>query len=100
MNAFATYALTPTINTGLGYSYTRLRGGRNIGAHYNQFNAGVTYALSKRTSTYVIGGYQQAVGKTLDRGQIVKANASVGSYGLDAGAKTQLLVGMGLKHNF
>lgn len=100
VNAFATYALTPAINTGIGYSYTRLRGGRNVGAHYNQFNAGVTYALSKRTSTYVIGGYQQAVGKTLDHGRVVEANASVGSYGLDAGARTQLLVGMGLKHSF
>ena len=100
VNAFATYALTPAINTGIGYSYTRMRGDRNIGAHYNQFNAGVTYALSKRTSTYVIGGYQQAVGKTLSHGQAVEASASVGSYGLDAGARTQLLVGMGLKHSF
>ncbi|WP_150557889.1 porin [Pandoraea bronchicola] len=100
VNAFATYALTPAINTGIGYSYTRLRGARAVRAHYNQFNAGVTYALSKRTSTYVIGGYQQAVGKTLDRGSVVKATASVGSYGLDAGARTQLLVGMGLKHSF
>ncbi|MDN4575891.1 porin [Pandoraea cepalis] len=100
VNAFATYALTPAINTGIGYSYTRMRGARNLGAHYNQFNAGVTYALSKRTSTYVIGGYQQAVGKTLNQGETVEATASVGSYGFNAGARTQLLVGMGLKHSF
>ncbi|VVD67725.1 porin [Pandoraea terrigena] len=100
VNAFATYALTPAINTGVGYSYTRMRGARNLGAHYNQFNAGVTYALSKRTSTYVIGGYQQAIGKTLHRGETVEATASVGSYGFNAGARTQLLVGMGLKHSF
>lgn len=100
VNAFATYALTPAINTGIGYSYTRMRGDNTIGAHYNQFNAGVTYALSKRTTTYVIGGYQQAVGKTLRQGQTVEASASVGSYGIDAGARTQLLVGMGLKHSF
>ncbi|ODP32634.1 porin [Pandoraea sp. ISTKB] len=100
VNAFATYALTPAINTGIGYSYTRMRSDGTIGAHYNQFNAGVTYALSKRTSTYVIGGYQQAVGKTLNQGRAVEATASVGSYGLDAGARTQLLLGMGLKHSF
>ncbi len=100
INTFATYALTPALNTGLGYSYTRMRGNGTLGAHYNQFNAGVTYALSKRTSTYVIGGYQQAVGKTQGYGGAVEASASVGSYGVDAGARTQLLVGMGLKHSF
>lgn len=100
VNAFATYALTPAINTGIGYSYTRMRADGSLGAHYNQFNAGVTYALSKRTSTYVIGGYQQAVGKTLNQGRAVEATASVGSYGIDAGARTQLLLGMGLKHSF
>lgn len=100
INAFATYALTPAINTGIGYSYTRMRADGAVGAHYNQFNAGITYALSKRTSTYVIGGYQQAVGKTLDQGGTVEASASVGSYGIDAGARTQLLLGMGLKHSF
>lgn len=99
VNAFATYALTPALNTGIGYSYTRMRAD-GVGAHYNQFNAGVTYALSKRTSTYVIGGYQQAVGTTLRQGRTVEANASVGSYGIDAGARTQLLLGMGLKHTF
>ncbi|SUA90678.1 Outer membrane porin protein BP0840 precursor [Pandoraea pulmonicola] len=101
VNAFATYALTPAINTGIGYSYTRMRAAGDVGAHYNQFNAGITYALSKRTSTYVVGGYQQAAGKTLRTdGSVANATASVGSYGIDAGANTQLLVGMGLKHSF
>ncbi|MGC7482965.1 porin [Pandoraea pneumonica] len=102
VNAFASYALTPALSTGVGYSYTRLRGPRQTAAHYNQFNAGVTYALSKRTATYVIGGYQKAAGKTLDASgtQAVDATASVGSYGLNAGSRSQLLIGMGLKHSF
>ncbi|WP_087690064.1 porin [Pandoraea sp. PE-S2R-1] len=102
VNLFTSYALTPALSTGLGYSYTRLRGPSQTAAHYNQFNAGVTYALSKRTATYVIGGYQQATGNTLDASgsKTVAANASVGSYGIDAGARTQLLLGMGLKHSF
>ncbi|WP_287496268.1 porin [Pandoraea sp. CB10b_02] len=101
VNAFAMYALTPAVNTGIGYSYTRMRAAGDLAAHYNQFNAGITYALSKRTSTYVIGGYQHAAGRTLRaNGSVGSAIASVGAYGIDAGANTQLLVGMGLKHSF
>nr|WP_241015812.1 porin [Pandoraea nosoerga] len=101
VNAFAMYALTPAVNTGIGYSYTRMRAAGDLAAHYNQFNAGITYALSKRTSTYVIGGYQHAAGRTLRaNGSVGSATASVGAYGIDAGANTQLLVGMGLKHSF
>lgn len=99
LSTFLSYGLTPAMTVGAGYHYTRLSGPAR--AHYNQFSMGATYALSMRTTTYIIGGYQRASGNTLNAfGQTVAAQASVSSYGLDASARTQLLVGMGMKHNF
>jgi len=46
------------------YTYTHDSGASgSSGAHYNQFDLGALYALSKRTSLYLIGVYQTASGK-------------------------------------
>lgn len=57
------YLVTPALQLGGGYIYTRNSGADGYsGAHYNQFNLGATYSLSKRTSLYAIGFYETASG--------------------------------------
>jgi predicted porin len=64
-------------------------------------NLGADYALSKRTDLYALFGYQKASGNTLNAsGAIVKAAASVGSYGVNAGTDTQELAIVGIRHKF
>ncbi|WP_408465844.1 porin [Paraburkholderia fungorum] len=54
---------TPAITIGAGYTYTTGRD-HATGAQpkYNQFNLTAEYALSKRTSVYVLGVFQKAAG--------------------------------------
>jgi len=97
--AFFNYHLTPALLAGIGYNYTKASGAAD--ADYNQFNLGVDYALSKRTSLYALAGYQKASGTTLNTsGQVVAATASIGSYGVNSGANDQSLAIVGIRHRF
>ncbi|MGX5873769.1 porin [Burkholderia gladioli] len=57
------YLLTPALTLAGAYIYTHNSGADGVGsAHYNQFNLGTIYSLSKRTSLYAIGFYEAASG--------------------------------------
>ncbi|VBB15547.1 porin [Burkholderia stabilis] len=54
---------TPAVTIGTGYTYTTGRDhATNAEPKYHQFNLSVEYALSKRTSVYVMGAFQKAAG--------------------------------------
>ncbi|MBN3787476.1 porin [Burkholderia sp. Ac-20353] len=98
-SAFLNWQFSPALRAGVGYNYTSLTGPTS--AHYNQVNVGGDYALSKRTDVYALFGYQKASGRTLNSsGAIVKAAASVGSYGVNSGTDTQQLAIVGIRHKF
>lgn len=97
--AFLNYRVAPALLVGLGYNYTSLTGPAS--AHYNQVNAGLDYALSKRTSLYALAGYQRASGNTLSSsGAVVSADASIGSFGVNSGTNTQVLTAVGIRAKF
>jgi predicted porin len=57
------YQLTPALMLAAAYIYTHNSGADNVGsAHYNQVNLGTVYSLSKRTSLYLTGFFEDAAG--------------------------------------
>jgi predicted porin len=94
------YAFTPALSTGLGYTYMHLSGA-NVG-HWNQLDASVDYALSKRTDVYLLGIYQDASGS--NRGVDVQAQigSSPTSYFGSSGTSStnQVAVRLGMRHKF
>ncbi|SAK98344.1 porin [Caballeronia fortuita] len=103
LNAFdvgGKYAFTSALSAGLGYSYLNMTG--NSSGHWNQVDASVDYALSKRTDVYVLGIYQKASGS--NRG--VENQASIGSssssyFGTSGlGENDQLAFRIGVRHKF
>nr|WP_244323270.1 porin [Paraburkholderia dipogonis] len=93
-SVFAQYYLTPAFMVIGAYNYTRALG--DSSAKYHQVNIGTDYFLSKRTDIYAFAGYQHAIGQN---GQ-GPAEASMGSTGIAAGARTQGVVVVGLRHKF
>ncbi|WP_213305675.1 porin [Paraburkholderia sacchari] len=93
-SVFAQYYLTPAFMVIGAYNYTRALG--DSSAKYHQVNIGTDYFLSKRTDIYAYAGYQHAIGQN---GQ-GPAEASMGSTGIAAGASTQEVVVVGLRHKF
>jgi predicted porin len=95
------YAFTPALSGGLGYTYSRTSGSQT--AHWNQVNASVDYALSKRTDVYGLVTYQDASG-TLPNGQ--KVQAQIGDSGSSifqpsgTGSQDQVAVRVGIRHKF
>jgi predicted porin len=96
---FFNYRVTSPLLLGVGYNYTRLNGPAS--ANYNQFNAGLDYALSKRTSLYALAAFQKANGTTLSStGTLTAATASIGSYGVNSGGSKQALAIVGIRERF
>ncbi|MEX3840682.1 porin [Paraburkholderia sp. BR10882] len=95
------YAFTPALAAGLGYTYSRTSGSQT--AHWNQVNASLDYALSKRTDVYGLVSYQDASG-TLANGQ--KVQAQIGDSGSNifqpsgTGSQDQVAVRVGIRHKF
>jgi predicted porin len=95
----AKYAFTPALTGGLGYTYSRLTGATT--GHFNQVDASVDYALSKRTDVYVLGIYQDASGKTGTQpiqAQIGSATSYFNTSG--SGSQNQLAFRVGMRHKF
>jgi predicted porin len=91
------YAFTPAVSAGLGYTFSDLGG--NFEGKWHQVNGVVDYALSKRTDVYLIGAYQKASGS--NRGVPVQAEiGSSSSFIGNAGANTQFVTRVGLRHKF
>jgi predicted porin len=93
------YAFTPALTGALGYTYMQAKDLTN--GHWNQIDASVDYALSKRTDVYLLGVYQDASGKTSkNAGLQAQIGASASSYLPVAGASTQLAVRVGIRVKF
>ncbi|MBN3756737.1 porin [Paraburkholderia sp. Tr-20389] len=95
----AKYAFTPALTGGLGYTYSRLTGATT--GHFNQVDASVDYALSKRTDVYALGIFQEASGKTGTQpiqAQIGSATSYFSTSG--SGSQNQLAFRVGMRHKF
>ena len=95
------YAFTPALSGALGYTYSRASGSAT--AHWNQVNASVDYALSKRTDVYGLVTYQDGSG-TLPNGQKVQAQIGDSTSSIFApsgtGSQDQVAVRVGIRHKF
>ncbi len=102
---FAQWTVRQPLQLFAGYSYTR--GGQVDGvderAQYHNVTLGAQYSLSKRSTVYLLGGYQHASGETLDAlGNPVAATASVSDKGNghSAATQSQAIVSLGMRHRF
>ncbi|EGD00351.1 putative porin, partial [Burkholderia sp. TJI49] len=95
------YAFTPALSAGLGYTFSKLDD--RFEGKWHQVNAAVDYALSKRTDVYVSAAYQKASGSNTVNGRVVPVQAEIGSSASfigNAGANTQFVTRIGLRHKF
>jgi predicted porin len=91
------YMLTPALQLGGGYIYTHNSGADGFGsAHYNQFNLGAIYNVSKRTSFYAIGFYEIASGVD-STGKAAVADLNGSAYSAD---NHQAAAIVGMTHRF
>ncbi|HYS63836.1 MAG TPA: porin [Paraburkholderia sp.] len=102
---FGQWTIQPAVKLFAGYSYTR--GGEVDGvderAQYHSVSLGAQYNFSKRSTVYLMGGYQHASGGTLDApGNPVAATASVSDKGNShsSAAQSQAIVSIGVRHRF
>jgi predicted porin len=97
--AGAKYAFTPALTGGLGYTYMHLSNANS--GHWNQVDASVDYALSKRTDVYVLGIYQAAAGKNGTTPVQAQIGSSTGFFNTSgSGSDNQLAFRVGLRHKF
>jgi predicted porin len=86
------YSITPSFTVGAGYTFTD---GQNHAddsdPKYHQVNLIAQYALSKRTSVYVMGSYQHAAGSA-ENAQITGFNPS--------STQNQIVSRVGITHSF
>jgi predicted porin len=96
IEANVSYRVNVPLSVGVAYSYTSASGPDANKARYNQVNAGVHYALSKRTDVYMIVAYQHASGvDSLDQPAVASIN------GLTPSASRQQVVdAIGIAHRF
>jgi len=95
------YAFTPALSAGLGYTFSDLDD--RFSGKWHQINSAVDYALSKRTDVYVVGVYQKASGSNTVAGRQVPVQAEIGSASSfigNAGANTQFVARVGVRHRF
>jgi predicted porin len=91
------YQLTPALMLAGAYIYTHNSGAGDFGsAHYNQFNLGAVYALSKRTSLYATGFFEDASG-TDSTGKAAVANFSGSTFSSSSRAVAAIA---GITHRF
>ena len=97
--AGAKYAFTPALTGALGYTYMQAKDLTN--GHWNQVDASVDYALSKRTDVYLLGVYQDAKGKTASGAALQsQIGVSTSSYLPVSGTDSQLAVRAGIRVKF
>ena len=93
------YAFTPALTGALGYTYMQAKDLTN--GHWNQIDASVDYALSKRTDVYLLGVYQEAKGKTSTGAALQsQIGVSTSSYLPVSGTDSQLAVRAGIRVKF
>ncbi|ALL70525.1 Outer membrane protein porin (plasmid) [Paraburkholderia caribensis MBA4] len=95
------WGFTPALSAGLGYTFSKLDD--RFEGKWHQINSSVDYALSKRTDVYVLAIYQKASGSNVVAGRNVPVQAEIGSSSSfigNAGANTQFVTRVGLRHRF
>lgn len=102
---FGQWTIRPAVQLFAGYSYTRSGevDGVDERAQYHNVTLGAQYNLSKRSTVYLMGGYQHASGGTLDAlGNPVAATASVSDKGNShsSSSQSQAIVSIGVRHKF
>lgn len=90
------YAFTPALSAALGYTYTSAQTNGNS-YHWNQANAALDYALSKRTDVYGLVIYQKASGNT--QAQIGSSSSSFFTPS-GTGTTNQIAARVGIRHKF
>jgi len=101
-NAYDTggkYALTSALTGSLSYTYTQMS--NSFSGHWNQINATLDYAFSRRTDVYLLGIYQKASGSnggTPVQAQIGNSTSFFNTSG--SGATNQLAARLGIYHKF
>jgi predicted porin len=102
---FVRWKIQTNIHMITGYSYTRANqvAGISDRAQYHNASVGVLYDFGKRTTAYLLGGYQRATGGTLNAlGEPVDATASVSDKGNghSSQGQSQAIVSIGLRQRF
>jgi predicted porin len=102
---FGMWNVQPYTHLFAGYSYTRGSDVDNLddAAQYHNVSVGALYDFSKRSTVYLLAGYQHASGTTLDAlGRPVAATASVSDKGNghSSNSQSQAIVSVGLREKF
>ncbi|CAN7589925.1 porin [Caballeronia sp. LjRoot31] len=94
------YAFTPALTGGLGYTYMKLTDAAT--GKWQQVDASVDYALSKRTDVYVLGIYQHASGSNAGTPVQAEIGSSTSYFGTSSGKGTneQIAARVGIRHKF
>ncbi|SMG46547.1 porin [Paraburkholderia susongensis] len=91
------YRLTPALQFGLAYAYTRASSfNGQSGASYQQWNLGANYALSKRTDLYCVVLHEKAAGYDSTGHRAVAALTSA----TPSASDTQTGFTVGIRHLF
>jgi predicted porin len=93
-SVYAVWNVAPDLATEVGYNFMKSSG--DSSATRNQLGLAVDYNLSKRTDVYGVVAWANANGSD----GMGKAQAVIGSTSIDAGANSQTLVTVGLRHKF
>jgi predicted porin len=102
---FGMWNVQPRTHLFAGYSYTRGSkvDGLDDAAQYHNVSLGALYDLSKRSTVYLLAGYQHASGMTLNAlGEPVEATASVSDKGNShsSASQSQAIVSVGFRQKF
>jgi len=107
LGVIGSYQATPAVFLSAGYSYTKEASANGITdpASYQQISLKQSYALSKRSTIYLLQAYQRASGQTLGKagtGSIVDAVAVVGDSqtGAPSSGPSQAVIMLGICHLF
>ncbi len=93
------YAFTPAVTGSLGYTYMKLTDAAQ--GKWQQVDASVDYALSKRTDVYVLGIYQHASGSNNGTDVQAQIGSSTSYFGTSGrGANDQIAARVGIRHKF
>lgn len=96
LEANFSYRVMAPLSASVEYSYTWSSGPDGHAAHYNQIDAGVHYAFSKRTDVYMVAAWQRASGiDSLGQPAVASINGMTPS-----ASKQQVVDTIGLAHRF
>jgi predicted porin len=93
------YAFTSALTGSLSYTYTQLS--NSFSGHWNQINASLDYAFSRRTDVYLLGVYQKASGNNNGTPLQAQIGTSTSFFNTSGkGSNNQLAVRVGITHKF